>query len=170
MHIDQYGQKHQSTDELCSLLYFNPDVNLHELQVDDPYEFNHSIKELYYEINPLNKYKRLDIPIEEFDSNNQIDWFMPIEYKELDIVKWVLEQCKEDYELQRVGEELLLYQDRNLLDLLRFLKYFVDTMRKHKVVWGVGRGSSTASYVLFLLQVHRINSIYYGLEITEFLK
>jgi hypothetical protein len=69
-----------------------------------------------------------------------------------------------------VGQELLLYQERDLFNLLRYLKYFVDTMRKNGVVWGLGRGSSTASYILYLLGVHKINSLYYDLPIEEFLK
>ena len=95
---------------------------------------------------------------------------MPQEYKDLDIAQHILELCETQAELQRVGEELLLYADRELLDLLRYLKYFVDTMRKNKVVWGLGRGSSVASYVLYLLGVHKINSMYYDLDIKEFLK
>ena len=56
---------------------------------------------------------------------------------------WI--QCKNDAELQRVGKELLMTQERNLIELLKFLKYFVDTMRKNNVVMGLGRGSSVAS-------------------------
>jgi DNA polymerase III alpha subunit len=95
---------------------------------------------------------------------------MPKQYLEMDIAKWILDQCKTDEELQRVGQELILYQERDLFNLLRFMKYLVDTLRKNKIVWGVGRGSSVASYVLYLLGVHRINSIYYELDIAEFLK
>ena len=51
-----------------------------------------------------------------------------------------------------------------------FMKYLVDTLRKNNIIWGVGRGSSVASYVLYLLGVHRIDSLYYDLDITEFLK
>jgi len=43
-------------------------------------------------------------------------------------------------------------------------------MRRNNIVWGLGRGSSTASYVLYLLGVHKINSLYYDLSIEEFLK
>jgi DNA polymerase III alpha subunit len=82
----------------------------------------------------------------------------------------VLNQCTTDAELQRVADELMLFQERDLFDLLRWLKYFVDTMRANKVVWGVGRGSSVASYVLYLIGVHKINSMYYDLDISEFLK
>jgi len=88
----------------------------------------------------------------------------------MDIAEYVLGLCRADHELQRVGQELLLYQERNLFDLLRYLKYLVDTLRKNNVVWGVGRGSSVASYVLFLIGVHKIDSLYYNLDIEEFLK
>jgi DNA polymerase III alpha subunit len=43
-------------------------------------------------------------------------------------------------------------------------------MKENKIVWGVGRGSSVASYVLYLIGVHRIDSIKYDLDIREFLK
>lgn len=110
------------------------------------------------------------IPTEEFDHRNQSRWFMPEEYQQLDIAEYVLNLCQTDAELQRVGQELLLYQERNLFDLLRYLKYLVDVMKQHNLVWGVGRGSSVASYVLYLLQVHRIDSIYYDLDPEEFLR
>ena len=74
------------------------------------------------------------------------------------------------YELQRCGKELLLYQERDLFNLLRFMVYMVDTMTEHKIIWGVGRGSSVASYVLYKLQVHRIDSMYYNLDVEEFLR
>jgi DNA polymerase III alpha subunit len=108
--------------------------------------------------------------IKSFDSTMQSQWNMPDQYKQLDIAQWILDQCKTQAELQRVGEELLEYSKRDLFDLLRYLKYFVDTMRANSVVWGLGRGSSVASYVLYLIGVHRINSMYYDLDIAEFLR
>jgi DNA polymerase III alpha subunit len=95
---------------------------------------------------------------------------MPEEYKQLDIAAHVLNLCQSDAELQRVGQELLLFQERDLFDLLKYLKYLVDTMRANHVIWGVGRGSSVASYVLYLLGVHRIDSMYYDLDPAEFLR
>jgi DNA polymerase III alpha subunit len=95
---------------------------------------------------------------------------MPVEYHQLDIAEHVLSLCKTDAELQRVGSELLLYQERDLFDLLRYLKYLVDTMTANRLIWGVGRGSSVASYVLYLLGVHRIDSMYYELDPEEFLR
>jgi hypothetical protein len=72
--------------------------------------------------------------------------------------------------LARVDLELEEFQQRELVDLLRFLVYFIDTIRTNNVIYGVGRGSSIASYVLYLLNVHRIDSFKYNLDIKEFLK
>lgn len=170
MKVDEFGQAHRTADELTSLLYTNPLLNLAEILVDDPENFNSSVRSLFYETTPLRKYVKPTVSVEEFDAKNQTNWFMPDEYKRLDIAKWLLDQCQNDEETQRVGHELILYQERSLFDLLRFMKYFVDTMREHNVVWGVGRGSSVSSYVLFLLGVHKINSLYFDLKIEEFLK
>ncbi len=108
--------------------------------------------------------------VEQFDHRCQATWYMPEEYKALDIAAYVLSLCKTDAELQRCGEELLLFQERNLFDLLRYLKYLVDVMTENQLIWGVGRGSSVASYVLYKLGVHRIDSMYYELDPTEFLR
>ena len=108
--------------------------------------------------------------VEEFHDKQQLMWHMPKEYKELDIAAHVLSLCESEVELQRCGQELLMYQERDLFNLLRFMVYMVDVMTEHKIVWGVGRGSSVASYVLYKLQVHRIDSMYYNLDVEEFLR
>ena len=107
---------------------------------------------------------------EHFDHRCRNTWFMPEKYKQLDIAEYVLSKCSTPEQMQRCGEELLLYQERELFDLLRYLVYLVDVMRDNNVIWGVGRGSSVASYVLYLLGVHRIDSMYYDLNIAEFLR
>lgn len=111
-----------------------------------------------------------DLTQEAYDHRCQESWFMPDEYKQLDIAALILSLCETDAQLQRVGQELLLFQERELFDLLRYLKYLVDTMNANNVIWGVGRGSSVASYVLYLLGVHRIDSMYYDLDPQEFLR
>lgn len=107
---------------------------------------------------------------EQFDHRCQHNWKMPQHYQELDIAEHVLSLCQTDAELQRVGQELLLFQERGLFDLLKYLHYLVDVMRANNVIWGVGRGSSVASYVLYLLGVHRIDSMFYELDPHEFLR
>jgi DNA polymerase III alpha subunit len=110
------------------------------------------------------------VSIPEFDRQRQKHWFMPDEYRNMDIAAYVLSLCCTPEQLQRVGEELLLYQERDMFDLLRYLKYFVDIMRQNNLIWGVGRGSSVSSYVLYLMGVHRIDSMFYDLDIKEFLR
>ena len=105
-----------------------------------------------------------------FDQNNQHNWAMPQEYQTLDIAAHVLSLCETEQQLQRVGKELLMYQERNMFELLRYLKFLVDRLKSKNIIWGVGRGSSVASYVLYLLGVHRIDSIYYDLDPGEFLR
>ena len=170
MKYDQYGQTYTTSNELCDLLYKNPKLDISLFQVEDSLEYNRSVADLHAELDLLDSYHSISQTVEEFDSILQRNWRMPKEYKELDIAAYVLGLCKEEHELQRVGEELILYQERDLFDLLRYLKYLIDTLRKNNVVWGVGRGSSVASYVLFLIGVHKIDSLYYNLNIDEFLK
>lgn len=107
------------------------------------------------------------MPKKEVDTKN---WFMPDSYKNLDIKKYVLNLCKTQEEIDRVQIELKLYEQRNLLMLLKQMKYIVDTLRKHDILWGVGRGSSVASYTLFLMGVHHIDSIKYNIPLNEFFK
>lgn len=168
MITDKFGQQIFSEDEICDLFYTNPDITFKQILTDCEIEYP-DVLELQ-NIPNIIKYNQPNLSIEEFDSASQQNWYMPIEYKEMDIAAFILEQCKTDAELQRVGQELILFQERDMFDLLKYLKYLVDTMRKNNIVWGVGRGSSVASFVLFLLGVHRINSLYYDLSIDEFLK
>jgi hypothetical protein len=108
--------------------------------------------------------------VPEFHLIQQQSWHMPDEYKTIDIAQHILNLCNDEAELQRCGQELLLYQERDLFDLLRYLKYLVDTMVANRIIWGVGRGSSVASFVLYKLGVHRINSLHYNLDPGEFLR
>jgi hypothetical protein len=111
------------------------------------------------------------VTLQDYDSALQTDWFMPNEYKIMDIEAWVWEQCPPwDPQHSRVKEELEAFSNRNMLDVLRWMKYFVDTCSKEQVLWGVGRGSSVASYVLYLIGVHSVDSIKYNLDWREFLR
>jgi hypothetical protein len=172
MNFDNFGQAFTTEEELCDLLYQNPKLDLGKFQVIDWDGYNISVLSTYSGFPLVREYHPYPegYDIDTFHRTRQETWHMPEEYKTLDIAQYILDLCKTDEELQRVGQELLLYIERDLFDLLRYLKYFVDTMRKNNVVWGLGRGSSTASYVLYLLGVHKINSIYYDLPIEEFLK
>jgi DNA polymerase III alpha subunit len=87
----------------------------------------------------------------------------------MDIEGFLVDQCpKQNYD--RLIDELVLFRQHNMIDLLRYLKYLVDTMRSKNILWGVGRGSSVASYCLYLLGIHKVDSVKYNLDIKEFLK
>ncbi len=166
MKSDQYGRQILTEMDLVHLFYTNPETSVKNALVDKEIPIK-------LELDSFPKYtvyESADISINEFDEVCQSLWFLPDEYKSFDIAKFILDQCKTEEELQRAGEELLLFQERDMFTLLKYLKYLVDTMRKNNIVWGVGRGSSVSSYVLFLLGVHRINSLHYDLSIDEFLK
>jgi len=168
MHTDKLGQIILNENDLIDLYLTNPTITLKNVLVDSTIHFD---KNLSLENTPgLIRYEETDKSIDEFDHEHQENWYTPDSYKNFDIAKFVLDQCSTEEELQRAGEELLLYQERNMFPLLCYLKYLVDTMRANNIVWGVGRGSSVSSFVLFLIGVHKINSLYYDLDIDEFLK
>lgn len=165
---DKYGQIVYDEKDICDLYMSNTEISLKNVLTTG--NINLTALELKTAPHLISYTTKEDLSIEEFDSRNRENWYIPDEYKNFDIAKFVLDKCNNEEELQRAGEELLLYQERDMFMLLRYLKYFVDTMRKNKIVWGVGRGSSVSSFVLYLIGVHRINSLYYGLSIDEFLK
>jgi len=167
--LDNYSRQILDEDQAVEMLYANPQLDISNLCLQDVSKYNNACNKLHYNT-MLKQLGELDIDVKQFHKQNQDDWNMPDKYKNLDIAKYLLDLCKTDVELQRVGKELLLYQQRDMFKLLCFLVYLVDTMRDNDVVWGVGRGSSVASYVLYLIGVHKIDSIYYDLDIDEFLR
>jgi DNA polymerase III alpha subunit len=175
MKYDNFGQAFCDVTELSDLLYQDPKLDISRFLTTNPEQYNSSVMKLFADFPLLQQYSLpldslMDDSIQKFDQNQQNRWFMPDEYRTMDIAKWVLDQCSTQEQLQRVGHELFLFQDRDMFNLLRYLKYFVDTMRAHNIVWGVGRGSSVASYVLYKIGIHRIDSLLYDLPIEEFLK
>lgn len=168
MKNDSFGRQILNEDDLCHIYLSNPEQIIKNALVESSIYFDPDLEISNKPIIQL--YDELSTNLENFDNSNQSNWFMPKEYIYMDIAQYVLNLCETDYELQRVGEELIMFQERDMFPLLRYCKYLVDTMRKHNVVWGVGRGSSVSSYVLFLIGIHRINSLFYDLSIDEFLK
>jgi DNA polymerase III alpha subunit len=168
MNNDVYGNPIYSERDLLDAFMRDPDLTIKKCFVNSNVSFHPNL-ELQ---NPpqLTEYIDPKLELSEFDTLCQNIWLMPEEYKSLDIAKFVLEQCQGEEELQRAGKELIMFQERELFPLLQYMKYLVDTMRNNNIVWGVGRGSSVASFVLFLIGIHRVHSLFYDLQIEEFLK
>lgn len=157
-------------DDVCDLLMQGRTVDsLQGMIVDSTVDLS-KFPDFIDTIPELSQQRFHNCSVPEFHKQQQSNWHMPEEYKDMDIAAHVLGLCSTEAELQRCGQELLMFQERNLFDLLKFLKYLVDTMTANHIIWGVGRGSSVASYVLYKLGVHRIDSMFYELNVEEFLR
>lgn len=107
------------------------------------------------------------------------DWKLPPEYANLDVVEYLLDKHVEltlgmDSELSnardyRLITEIARYKQLELFDVLRAIIWIINTLSANNVVWGVGRGSSVSSYVLYVIGVHDVDSYAYGLDIDDFL-
>ena len=139
------------------LLYRNKDIS--DIVFDNPRQFNKFADEL-------------DVEALILEANWSQDFNIPQHYKEIDVEEYIrgLVPTGVAEASQRVDMELTLYKARNLYSILQLMIYIVDMMRKNNLVWGVGRGSSVASYVLYLIGIHKIDSLKYNLNIEEFLK
>ena len=168
MRTDKYSNPIFNEQDLFDALYQGHQFSVNDTTIVE--ERTNSIRQIEKQLG----FKFLEpyeshFQIEDYDKSCQRIWNMPDEYKQMDIEGFLVEQCpKENY--QRLIDELEEFRARNMLDLLRWLKYFADTCRANNVVWGVGRGSSVASYVLYLIGIHRIDSIKYNLDWREFLR
>ena len=171
MKTDELGIPRFSNRDLIDMIYSGHADKVHVVLCDandDVDKFYDAMEE--QGLDKLQKYIPLDVDQKTFDGVCQSEWFMPDEYKELNVVRFLNNRQMTVGERQRVQEELEAFRERGMIPLLRYMCYLVDFMRENNIVWGVGRGSSVASYVLYLIGVHRINSIQYGLDWREFLR
>lgn len=147
------------------------------------------VEELTKDIEQFNKFVSDDekITIKKSVRDLTFDWTIPKEYQELDVEEYVIDKLNDELDLwsriatsniaprielysKRVNDELNLYKSMGLYDILRVLIYIINTLQSNNTVWGVGRGSSVSSYVLYLIGVHDVDSVKYELDITDFLR
>ena len=167
MKTDNLGRAILEDQEVLECLYDGKDIS--ELNVEKTLldRYNKTVSQLKTG-KTLKGLEDLDVQL--FDAQNQKDWYMPDKFKSIDIESYVLGLAKTSEEIDRVKEELELYKKFGLYPVLRFLIYLIDLMRTNNIVWGVGRGSSVSSYILYLIGVHKVNSILYKLDINDFLR
>ena len=167
--INDHGDVIFTEQDAIDLLYTDPQFGISKLFFEDTEKYNSSLKELGIDLPIINT-----VPdrksLEEFDHKNINNWHMPEKYYQIDVLEWLLDKCQNDDEKKRVQMEYKLFEQKEFVKVLQFLMYFVDTLRANNIVWGVGRGSSVASFCLFLIGVHKINPLLYNLDITEFLR
>lgn len=109
-------------------------------------------------------------------------WNLPEQYKDIDLRSHVAKHLKNEFKhndfsdeekekrIYRVKMEFRIIEERQLEDLIRCMIYIVDTFKENNIVWGTGRGSSCACYILYLLGVHQVDSVYYDLDVSEFFR
>lgn len=180
---DDLGVPRFSNRDLTDMIYSGHVDKCHVVLCDpsdDIDKFNAAMQDQH--LPELTKYVALDVDQKTFDGALQSEWFMPDEYKNLDITVYLFAKLAENLQVEpndelrhtkewkRVTEEWKAFLDRGMTDLLRYMVYLVDFMRENDIVWGVGRGSSVSSYVLYLIGVHKIDSIQYDLDWREFLR
>mgnify|MGYP000005529754 len=169
MRLDKFGNPIFNTQDIFKFLYQGKLTNLKDLTVDYTEDIEKLEQVAGFTFSRFND--QLDsISIEDFDQALQSDWFMPAEYKEFDVEEWCVNRCTTKQQKERVYDEMEAYRNRNMIPLLQWTKHFVDTCNENGIVWGVGRGSSVASFVLYLLGVHQIDSVKYNLDWQEFLR
>lgn len=169
MRLDQFNNPIFNETDIFDALYLGHQSVLPNIITEDNLEIENfkRISELEFaKIDPA----IYNLSTKEYDTQLQKEWFMPVEYYNFDVNQYCISKCNTDEEIARTLEELTEYKNRGMQPLLQWLKYFVDTCKTHKIVWGVGRGSSVSSFVLYLLEVHKIHSIKYNLDWHDFLR
>ena len=167
--INDHGDVIFSEEDTIDLLYTDPDFNISKLYFNDIDKYSQSLKELGIDLPIINTAPQREA-INDFDIKNINNWHMPEKYYQINVLEWLLGKCQNDEEKMRVQMEYSLFEKKQFIKVLQFLIYFIDTLRANNIVWGVGRGSSVASFCLFLIGVHKINPLLYNLDITEFLR
>ena len=167
--INDYGDVTFSEEDAIDLLYTNPEFDISKLFFEDTQQYTTALKELGLSLPTIYTAPGRE-PVEEYDNKNINNWHMPEKYYQINVLEWLLEKCQTDEERFRVQLEYDLFEKKKFIKVLQFLIYFVDTLRDNNIVWGVGRGSSVASFCLFLIGVHKINPMLYNLDIAEFLR
>lgn len=168
--LDDYGRPVLNSNQLIDLLYQGKDINhiLVDKSDQDILLFEQHFKDL---INTNIRFQTEEtIDFDLFHEIRSKTWLIPEQYKKLDVEEWLLKKCITEDALSRVKKEYQMYLERDLINLLRFFIFLVDHFRKNKLFWGIGRGSSVSSYILYLIGIHRVDSLKYNLPIEEFLK
>lgn len=166
--IDHQGNVVYFDDALIELLYQGiiPEGILFPENNDDVKLFNNysykNFDDIYYKIPETLK------SLEERKNT----WFYPEEYDKINLEEYfnnLVQTYPQPYK-DRVVEELKLYKEKGMEKFLRFCLYFSKIIQEKDLCVGIGRGSSCASLLLYLLQIHLVNPMEYGLDIKEFLK
>lgn len=137
---------------------------------------NSSVQKFNAQVADEDKVKML----EESPIRISADWLLPKKFQELEIEDYIAKKLEaflatanytEELEaaaFSRVVDELDEIAKRGMTEFIRTIVYVIETFNEHDQIWGVGRGSSCASYILFLLNVHAVDCVKYNISMDEF--
>lgn len=109
-----------------------------------------------------------------------MSWQLPEDYQQLDLADYILTKFEERLPELGYSEELLAIaaarieheleevERRGMIEFMRTVIFIIDEMRRTGVIWGVGRGSSCASYLLFLIGLHVVDCVTMDIPAEEF--
>lgn len=80
------------------------------------------------------------------------------------------ESISDEVHEARLFDEWRFFEDNQALPFIFNTWQLIKKFQEDKVIWGVGRGSSCASYLLYTLGIHDINSIKFDIDFKEFSK
>jgi DNA polymerase III alpha subunit len=169
--INSYGQAILSSKHLRDLLLQGKNIGHLNVKPDDEIELYEKYQdELLSETITFLGAPEETLSFDDFHKKCADEWIFPVIYQQLDVRAWLYNKCKSNEEVERVDQEYALYEERDLIMLLRLFIFLVDYMRTNGFLWGVGRGSSVSSYILYLIGIHRVDSLKYGFDIKDYLK
>ena len=119
---DELGIPRFTNKDLVDMIYSGHVDKCHVVLCDpsdNVDKFNAAMREQY--LPELKQYIPLDVEQKDFDTALQSEWFMPDEYKELDIVRFLNNRELTYEQRDRVREELHEFTERGMLPLLRYM-------------------------------------------------
>ncbi len=75
-----------------------------------------------------------------------------------------------DQEHQRIEREFQFFEETNNILQLKKLIHLIESFKEKNIIWGVGRGSSCASYIMYLLEVHDVDPLKHDIPFEELSK
>lgn len=169
--VDPWGRVVFGADDLLELLY--QEVPLHALAIEGDARIDGYNRWCAAFNKPGHRIAPVAAPAWTPDEEHRCradTWLADGLPPEADLRPMLLARCADEAERARVALEMEMFEARGMVPVLRAVLALIEHFRAHGIVWGVGRGSSCASFCLYLLGVHCVHSLRHGLDIGEFLK
>lgn len=92
-------------------------------------------------------------------------------------VDYILEAVREsdrfsgdEKELNRLDEEMEYFFKTGNIHFVYDVLKLIERFKKEDTLWGVGRGSSCASFLMYVLGINDVNPLIYNISFTEMTK